>query len=108
MSSRCKACRQIKSAEEDLKIAQSKMAEQSQEIVHVKKQVDAAYGRINAQKKQVNDAFKELNLVHTSLATKSMSVTSLREFIKDLRDVALKQENKDLYKECNDVLEKWR
>ena len=87
-SIRCKACRQLKNAEDELRDEQARLVERSEELVHVRKQVDEAYAKITAQKQQVNDAFKELNAINNNLGHKSMSVIELRDFIKDLRNEA--------------------
>lgn len=108
MGIRCKACRQIKSAEEDLKTAQKVMIEQSEKLVHVKKQVEDLHSRMRAQKQQVNVAFKELNVTHTKLGHKSMSVIELRDFVKNIKSEALKKGNRDLVSECEIVLGRYK
>ena len=90
-SIRCKACKQLKNAEDELRDEQARLVERSLECNHVKKQVTEAYAKIEAQKQQVNDAFAELNRVNGQLGPKSMSVTELRDFIKDIRNEAKDQ-----------------
>lgn len=106
-SIRCKACKQLKTAEDELRAEQARLVERSEELVHVKKQVDEAYRKLASQKEQVNAAFTELNLVNSRLGPKSMSVIELRDFIKDVRNEAKKQKNDKLENECVAVLEKW-
>jgi hypothetical protein len=106
-SVRCKACRQWKGAEDELRAEQARLVERSLECIHAKGQVHEAYEKLAAQKSQVNEAFTELNKTKHDVGLKSMSVIELRDFIKDLRNEAKEQGDEKLLARCLAVLEKW-